>query len=77
VPLLGALFSTQNNQRTRTELLVLITPHVVRTQADAAALTADLREALPSAAGVPAALQEQPSLGSSDPDANLRSQIPP
>jgi general secretion pathway protein D len=77
VPLLGALFSTQNNQRTRTELLVLITPHVVRSQADAAALTADLREALPSAAGVPAELQAQPSLGSSDPDANLRSQIPP
>ena len=77
IPVLGALFSTQNNQRTRTELLVLITPHVVRTQADAASLTADLREALPSAAGVPAALQSQPSLGSSDPDANLRSQIQP
>jgi general secretion pathway protein D len=77
IPVLGALFSTQDNQRTRTELLVLITPHVVRSQADAAALTADLREALPSAAGVPAALQSQPSLGSSDPDANLRSQIPP
>jgi general secretion pathway protein D len=76
IPVLGALFSTQNNERTRTELLVLITPHVVRSQADAAALTADLREALPSAAGVPAALQSQPSLGSSDPDANLRSQIP-
>ena len=26
VPVLGALFSTQNNERTRTELLVLITP---------------------------------------------------
>lgn len=77
IPLLGALFSTQNNERTRTELLVLITPHVVRTQADAAALTADLREALPSAAGVPAALAAQPSLESSDPDANLRSQIQP
>jgi general secretion pathway protein D len=77
VPLLGDLFATQNNQRTRTELLVLITPHVIRTQADAVALTADLEAALPNAANIPAALVAQPSTGSSDPDANLRSQIPP
>jgi general secretion pathway protein D len=77
VPLLGDLFGNQNNSRTRTELLVLITPHVVRTQADAVALTADLREALPDAAGVPAALMAQPAPASSDPDAGLRSQIPP
>jgi len=77
VPLLGDLFGNQDNQRSRTELLVLITPHVVRTQADAVALTADLRDALPDAAGVPAALMAQPSPESSDPDANLRSQIPP
>jgi len=77
VPLLGDLFGNQDNQRSRTELLVLITPHVVRTQADAVALTADLRDALPDAAGVPAALMAQPSPESSDPDGNLRSQIPP
>jgi general secretion pathway protein D len=77
VPLLGDLFSNQNNQRARTELLVLITPHVLRTRADAAALTADLREQLPNAAGVPAALAVLPSSSSADPDANLRSQLPP
>jgi general secretion pathway protein D len=77
VPLLGDLFGNQNNERTRTELLVLITPHVVRTQEDAVALTADLRDALPDAAGVPAALIAQPAPESSDPDAGLRSQIPP
>jgi general secretion pathway protein D len=77
VPLLGDLFSTQNNQRSRTELLVLITPHVIRTTTDAAAFTADLRAALPDASGVPAALVTQPAASTADPDARLRSQIPP
>ena len=77
VPILGALFGTQNNARTRKELLVLITPHVIRTQADADNLTADLRDALPNAAAVPAELSVLPSAASADPDAQLRSQIPP
>jgi general secretion pathway protein D len=77
IPLLGDLFSNQNNSRTRTELLVLITPHVIRTESDAADLTADLREALPNAAAVPTALSVLPASSSADPDANLRSQIPP
>jgi general secretion pathway protein D len=77
VPLLGDLFSNQNNQRSRTELLVLITPRVIRTQTDAADLTADLRDELPNAAGVPAALSVMPAASSADPDAGLRSQIPP
>jgi len=77
VPLLGDLFSNQNNQRSRTELLVLITPRLIRTQTDAADLTADLRDELPNAAGVPAALSVMPAASSADPDAGLRSQIPP
>ena len=76
VPLLGTLFSTQTNKRTREELLVLITPHVVRSQADAAELTADLRAALPNASGVPASLSTMPDSNSADPDAQLRSRIP-
>jgi general secretion pathway protein D len=60
IPLLGDLFATQTNQRTRKELLVMITPHVIRTQSDAAELTADLQQALPNAAGVPAALSTLP-----------------
>jgi general secretion pathway protein D len=76
IPLLGDLFATQNNMRTRKELLVLITPHVIRTQSDAANLTADLEQALPNAAAVPNALATLPSPGSSDPDATLRSRIP-
>jgi general secretion pathway protein D len=77
VPLLGDLAGSQTNSRSRTELLVLITPHVIRTQNDADALTADLREELPNAAQVPAALQLTPVGGSADPDAPLRAQIPP
>jgi len=76
VPLLGDLFSDQNNQRTRTELLVLITPHVVRTQSDAADLTADLRDELPNADAVPAALATLPAASSADPDATLRAKLP-
>jgi general secretion pathway protein D len=76
IPLLGDLASSQNNSRTRTELLVLITPHVIRTQNDADALTADLREELPGAAAVPAALQFTPVEGAADPDADLRARIP-
>jgi general secretion pathway protein D len=72
IPVLGALVSTQTNQRTRTELLVLITPHVIRSQNDADALTADLREELPHASAVPAALTFAPLPGSADPDAKLR-----
>ncbi len=54
VPILGLLAGTQNNVRARTELLVLITPHVVHDERDAQALTQDLLSALPEAASVPA-----------------------
>jgi general secretion pathway protein D len=76
IPLLGDLAGTQNNQRARTELLVLITPHVIRTQTDATALTEDLREQLPNAAEVPASLQATPVGGSADPDEDLRDRLP-
>jgi general secretion pathway protein D len=75
VPLLGDLFGNQNNTRSRTELLVLITPHVIHTQQDAADLTEDLREQLPNAAQVPATLQSTPVGGSADPDQYLRAQV--
>ena len=53
---------------TREELLVLITPHVVRNQQQALDLTADLQQQLPNAALVPNALQTTPVSGSADPD---------
>ena len=57
IPVIGTLFSTQNNSRARTELLVLITPHVVHDQRDARALTEDLRSQLINAGLVPQQLQ--------------------
>jgi general secretion pathway protein D len=76
LPLIGDLADSQDNSRKRTELLVLITPYIIRTQNDADALTADLREELPGAAAVPAALQTAPPSEGADPDAALRTRIP-
>ncbi len=72
VPLLGLLAGNQGNNRTRTELLVLITPHVVHDQRDARALTEDLRDQLINAARVPDALQQSRASGSADPQRPLR-----
>jgi general secretion pathway protein D len=75
VPVLGLLAGTQNNTRERTELLVLITPHVVHDQRDAQALTEDLREQLPNAAVLPAAVQSLGLSGSPDPSERLRQKL--
>jgi general secretion pathway protein D len=68
IPILGTLVSTQNNSRTRTELLVLITPHVVHDQRDARALTEDLRSQLINAGLVPQQLQRQGIPGLANPN---------
>jgi general secretion pathway protein D len=68
VPVLGTLFSSQTNSRARTELLVLITPHVVKDQRDARALTEDLRHQLINAGLVRQDLQHKPLRGSPNPN---------
>jgi general secretion pathway protein D len=75
IPLLGLLAGQQTNNRTRTELLVLITPHVVHDQRDARALTEDLRDELVNAARVPQQLQNKPASGSADPNQVLRQRL--
>jgi general secretion pathway protein D len=75
VPILGLLAGTQNNTRQRTELLVLITPHVVHDQRDARALTQDLRDQLINAAAVPDELNGLRPTGSDDPGAGLRRRL--
>ncbi len=72
IPLLGLLAGQQSNRRNRTELLVLITPHVVLDQRDARALTDDLRDQVINAAGVPDALGRLRPSGSPDPGAPVR-----
>jgi general secretion pathway protein D len=75
IPLLGALAGQQNNTRQRTELLIMITPRVMRDQREARALTEDLREQLINAAAVPDRLGNLPTSGSPDPNARLRRRI--
>ncbi len=75
VPLLGFLAGDQNNTRQRTELLVLITPHVMHDQRDARALTEDMREQLINAAAVPDEVNGLRPSGSSDPGAQLRRKL--
>ena len=72
LPVFSGLFSTQTNNRTREELLVLITPHVIRDQSQALDLTQDMQQQLPNAALVPGALQSEPFGGSDDPSKALR-----
>ena len=72
IPLLGLLAGSQSNVRGRTELLVLITPHVVHDQRDARALTEDLRDQLINAAAVPAELSRQGPSGLADPNRRVR-----
>jgi len=72
IPVLGALAGTQNNSRQRTELLVLITPHVIYSQNDVRALTEDMRAGLPGAALAPYIAQSQAPSGSADPNQRIR-----
>jgi general secretion pathway protein D len=75
IPIISLFTGTQTNVRQRTELLVLLTPHVLHDQRDARALTEDLREQLPRAAYVPVELQGMPRGGSDDPDRRFRNRI--
>lgn len=68
VPVLGSLFSSQTSSRIRTELLVLITPHVVKDQRDARSLTEDLRNQLVNAGLARQELQRKPLRGSPNPN---------
>ena len=47
IPLVGNLFSSHDDQHDRTELMVLITPHVVDSPEKARAITNELRKKLP------------------------------
>jgi general secretion pathway protein D len=75
VPLLGWLSGTQANSRTRTELLVLLTPRVIHDQRDARAATEELRAGLANAAMVPELLRTLKPSGSNDPGAALRRKL--
>lgn len=75
IPILGVLAGKQDNRRERTELLVMITPHVIRSQTDARSLTEDMREALHDAASVPFSAQHLKPSGSDDPNRRIRERV--
>jgi general secretion pathway protein D len=56
-------------------LLVLLTPHVIRSQNDARTLTEDLRAALPAAARVPVVSRSERLSGSTDPNRRIRERL--
>jgi general secretion pathway protein D len=78
LPILGALVGQQDNSRVRTELLVLITPHVVYDERNAQELTQDLLTTLPNAATEPE-YARTPLNSSADPNAHIlqRVGVPP
>jgi general secretion pathway protein D len=75
IPVLGAILGQQNNTRSRTELLILVTPHVIHDQRDARDLTEDMREHLSGAAAIPSELQRLRPSGSADPNGPLINRI--
>ncbi len=72
IPLLNVLASTQTNTRVRTELLVLMTPHVLHDQRDARSLTEDLRQQLPTAAYLPYEIKKMKRGGADDPNLGVQ-----
>ena len=75
--MLGLLAGSQNNQRVRTELLVMITPHVIHDQRDARGLTQDMRRQMPNAALVPQEMRALGASGADDPGRPLRKRADP
>ncbi len=75
IPIISLLTSQQSNTRSRTELLVLLTPHVLHDQRDARSLTDDLREQIPRAAFVPYEVQTLPRGGSDDPHLRIQQRL--
>ena len=57
IPILGNLFKTTTDVQRRTELLVLLTPRVVRDSNDARTVTDELRRRLRSIEALPALIQ--------------------
>lgn len=60
IPLLGNLFGSTNNTGQRTELLVLLTPRVIRNTVDSKAITDELREKIRAMAPPPPPIKPLP-----------------
>ncbi len=72
IPVIGALFSNQANTRSRTELLILLTPHVLHDPRDTRALTEDLRDQVPKASALSYELSNLKAAGADSPGRGIR-----
>ena len=72
IPILGALFSSQNNNKTRSELIVLMRPTVLRTPEIAAAQTLREAQRLP---GISAAAAEEATYQRKAAEAERRTEV--
>ena len=69
IPIFGALFGTKTNSGQRTELLVVITPRVVRSDQDAREVSAEMRERMTSFVGYKPFGQNAPAAPAAAPHA--------
>ena len=63
VPVLGALFRSRSDQIAKTELLILITPRVIRNGQEARSVTDELRQRIGGANGLITSGIATPSVG--------------
>ena len=76
IPVLGALFGTQTKNRNRTELLVVITPRVVRSDQEMREVTSEMRERMKALqtidalkdSGLPLGTQERNTVSNPPPE---------
>ena len=66
IPVLGALFGTQTKSRNRTELLVVITPRVVRSDQELREVTSEMRERMKALSTIDALKDSGLPLGTQD-----------
>jgi general secretion pathway protein D len=80
IPILGAAFGTQNFSTKRTELILVITPHIVSDAAQARQATEELRKKMPSLIGtLPPPAKVEPAVSDivPPPGAPAPSTVPP
>jgi len=60
IPVLGRIFRTESDQVDRTELIILITPHVIRDRKEAQSVTAEFEDRIRGLKGMLNRVQKPP-----------------
>ena len=75
VPVVGNLFKSSNNSRTRTEIIVLITPRVIYNSEDASVITQEYQDKFESLAPLRAAKQKAQKAGETVPPGDAQGAV--